>query len=226
MPTITRNPSTSDAYLRGTGSSAFSTVRNQATGTVTGAAANDLIAQVDTSSGSGPWTFDRPLLAFDTSAIPDDATADSATLAIYVSGGSAPGGLDIYLDLVTAAPADPTSIASGDYDSFGTTRLTASSLNVYPASGQTYTFTLNAAGLAAINKSGYTSFFIVMANDFNNSPTSPSDLTAFLFPTRYYTYAQFNSGNAASNKPLLTVNYTISGGSSYRRRRPPGLYTR
>lgn len=206
MSSIAVNPNTSDAFLRTTGAS-FAAVRGAATGTVTSAAATSIQAQIDNDS----FLCDRPLMCFDTSAIDDAATIDSATLTIYVTGGYARGGGDIYLELVTASPADPTSLASGDYDSFGTTRL-APQINVYPASGQTYTFTLNAAGLAAINKTGYTSFFVVMGNDFANSTTSPSDLTiGFPFSNRY-TYAAFNSGDAGSNKPLLTVNYTLPSG--------------
>lgn len=219
MGSVAVNPHTSDAQLRATGAVSLSATRNAATAnSVIGVSGTGLTVMVDNTGGA--YYVDRALFAFDTSAIPDAATITSATLEIYVSAGSSPAGLDIYLDLVTAAPADPTSLVVGDYDSFGTTRLTASSLNVWPATGTARTFTLNAAGLAAISKTSYTSLFVIMANDFENSTTSPTNLYTS------WSYATLNSANAASNKPLLTVNYSEAGGSAARRRRPSGLYTR
>jgi hypothetical protein len=112
---------------------------------------------------TGNYSIRRAFLPFDTSAIPDTNVVSAATLYLYctsLTSNSDNDGEDFFVPVGTTQ-ADPTTLAVGDFDQCGAinapTELSddrkdygSLTLNAYN------TWVLNAAGLAAISKTGYT----------------------------------------------------------------------
>lgn len=223
MATLTVTPHTNDAGLRKTGAS-FAAARGGTTASsIVSASATTLTAQVDNASDGSTWVFDRAVLPFDTSGLGAGATVTAATLDLNVTALYSAEGT-CYLDLVGVSLASAPTVATTDwqYISMGTalaTRISFSTTGVK-------TFTLNAAGLAALNKTGFTTFAVVVGNDYSNNESSPNELVGY--PYGVYTYVTFNTADAGSNRPTLTVTYTPAPAPSAStvRRRPRGLYTR
>jgi len=94
----------------------------------------------------------------------------TATSAVTDDFGSSAVGL------VSSNPASNNDLVAGDYDSLGTTRF-ATDITLASMSDSTYfDFTLNATGIAAINKTGITKLGCRMKRDIDNTaPTWGSD---------------------------------------------------
>lgn len=224
MASFTGNPYTGDATLRSYSTTSFAACRaGSGTLSVISSSATSAGPQVDNTAGA--FYFDRYVMPFNTSSLGSGASVSAGTLDVYVNliGGYL-AGYTHYLDLVAVNLASAPNIATGDWSNIviGTACATRLSMADTTA-GVTKTFTLNAAGLAAISATGYTTFAVVVGNDFTNSASSPVNL-----PLLGYTYMNCNTANAASNKPLLSLTYTggATPSSPSRRRRPSGLYTR
>jgi len=136
------------------------------------------------------YIISRGLFPFDTSILDTDATIESAQLCFTVS---ALLGSDDYA-LVSTTQANYDSIASGDYDSFGSTEL-ASRLTI--SDTIEYCYELNASGISNINVDGYSYFGVLNEYDIDNTaPTGPT--------VPYITiYSSENSGT--TNDPHLTI---------------------
>ena len=132
------------------------------------------------------------LLRFDTSAIPDTATITSATLSFFgltTNSNSASLKIGYYA-------WSPSMSGSADYSSLpDDSALAATTL----ASLSTGNNTLNLQGLSNISKTGYTGlrFYVYTA-------ATPTGINSLLI----------NTGEAGSNVPTLTVNYS-DGGTDY-----------
>src|SRR6185369_14510631 len=141
----------------------------------------------------------KSLVSFDTSSIPDTATITSATLRLVrgTSSGTNPFTThgSCVVDIVTGGFGGSTAFAFADWQAAPTASSVATMSNP-TADGSASTGTLNAAGLAAINKTGKTQLRLTFTLDDND------DLG--------YDYIGFFSGEnaTASNKPQLTVTYT------------------
>lgn len=104
----------------------------------------------------------RGIFLFDTSEIPDDATIISAVLHLYTTSrfNYRDTWLDAKVNIYTSNPASNTALVGGDFDSLGTTPLCDTDTPYTDlgtlANPKWNTFTLNAAGLAAISKTGIT----------------------------------------------------------------------
>ncbi len=116
--------------------------------------------------------FNRALLSFDTSSLPDGATVTSATLTVtYRSASgdpwSSPAGNSLVIDAHTGCLGACT-IETGDWAATSTTSAVAQLL---PFTGGTRTSNLfSAAGLGAVNKSGRTQVRLRFAS--NQTSTS------------------------------------------------------
>jgi hypothetical protein len=99
------------------------------------------------------------------------------------------------VDIVTGGFGGSTAFAITDWQAAATATGVATMSNP-TANGTASTGTLNAAGLAAINKTGTTQLRLAFTLDDNNNLT--------------YDYIGFFSGEnaTASNRPQLTVTYT------------------
>ncbi len=141
----------------------------------------------------------KALVSFDTSAIPDTATITSATLRLVrgTSSGTSPFTThgSCLADIVTGGFGGSTTFAFADWQAAATATGVATMSNP-TANGSASTGTLNAAGLAAINKTGSTQLRLTFTLDDND------DLG--------YDYIGFYAGEnaTAANKPQLTVVYT------------------
>jgi len=147
-------------------------------------------------------------LAFDTSAIPVDATISSASLTLLEDGTSVDQlSCGASGDVVVASytPADAGTIATGDFKNHGTTiygslpmaSIVATSLN---------TISLDAA---AINKGGITALALMhraQVTGVYSGDTSPG-MIAWL-------QSAWHSAESAGNEPLLTVVYSTSSGET------------
>lgn len=215
MATLNANPKTSDASLRKSSTTFAGAHDGSTASSVIQASSGTLTTQVDGASDYTNYGVDRIVLPIDVSALGSGATVTAGTLAVNVSAFGSPGGT-AYLDLIAISLADVNSIAVGDWAScvanYGTqcaTRISFSSTGVK-------TFTLNAAGIAAVqaNRTGTVVFAVIMGNDQANSITSPDTL----YSSPFYTYTNIDSATGTS-PPLLTVTYTApAGGSQFQRR--------
>jgi len=165
---------------------------------------NDVSISSDTGSGNY-YILRRSIFLFDTSAL-SGKTIVAASFSVHgMVKENALGwsGSRMALALVSSAPASDTAIASGDYDSLGSTRyaddIPYSSWN---AEGRTE-WDLNAAGLAAINKTGVTKLGLRIAADLDNDPGAW--LSAVSSYIKFY-YSEY--GDHTTYAPRLSVYYT------------------
>jgi len=171
----------------------YSTCRNAATGNTQ---TKDLTAQAALISTT--YYVSRLFLAFTTSSIDDAATRDSATLALELGTGYT-GGTG-YAVLTGGTQAVPMTTADFDSCTVDSPTEFSDRLDIAGLPAGTYTFTLNAAGLAAINLTGDTKFCIRMSQDVDNTtPTVNNNFNAYNTTSAY--------------DPKLTVNYTEAGGA-------------
>jgi len=136
----------------------------------------------------------KTIVSFNTSSIPDTATITSATLRLVRGTSSGTNPFTTFgsclVDIVTGGFGGSTAFAIADW------QAGVATMSNPTANGSASTGTLNAAGLAAINKTGTTQLRLAFTLDDNNNLT--------------YDYIGFFSGEnaTASNRPQLTVTYT------------------
>jgi len=141
----------------------------------------------------------KSLVSFDTSSIPDTATITSATLRLVRGTISGTNPFTTHgsctVDISSGGFGGATAFAFADWQAAATAANVATLSNP-TANGSASTGSLNAAGLAAINKTGTTQLRLTFTLDDND------DLA--------YDYIGFYAGEnaTASNKPQLTVIYT------------------
>jgi len=181
--------------------------RNAAGSTAVDNSAASMTVAISTSHlTTNYWIrFSRAFLLFDTSDLGAGVTIDSAILKIVcITKGDAFGGLSH--SLVSSNPASNTAIVAADHTTLGTTNLSADWTVDSLSAGSPYNYneiTLNAAGLAAISKTGITKFGIrVSADRTNSEPSWTTDTGA----TTYYANADNDIGN--QYRPLLIIQYT------------------
>jgi len=160
---------------------------------VTGTSRNDTYNLIGCYLNAGSYEIERGFETFDTSLVGDGDTITGVTLKVRIEGVA---GSSVSFNVFNSTHTD--TIVDGDYDLGGTTAY-ASAVSIADITvGQDVTFTFNATGIAAINKTGYTKFCIrQVENDVANSAPG-SGVVRF-----WYT-----NGSGSSNKPILTV--TIS----------------
>jgi hypothetical protein len=167
---------------------------------------NYLTSQIQ-GSGAGTWkAISRAILLFNTAAIPDDAIISGATLTEYGLLKADPSAWALDVNVYGSTPASNTALVTGDYQQVGTTAYSTpiayGSINT-GAPGAPNNFAFNAAGLAAINKTGITKLGNRNANyDVANSPPVWANSNAYI--------AFHSSEMGAGYKPTLVVVYTTS----------------
>ena len=190
------NPHSSSGHILSQ-DAVWATSRGAATGDSTGDAAY--------MGGELSATYDiyRYFLKFDTSSLPDTAIITSATLELYFVARDTTNDFTIATQTHTA-PNE--TLATADFDALTVdtpTEFSDRSANVSTLTLNVYTsFTLNAAGLAAISKTGYTLIAVRSSKDVDNAtPTGRS-------------YVQAQSDTEA-NPPKLTINYSLDAGNFF-----------
>ncbi len=161
----------------------------------------DATASTTSALRVGDATSDRQyksVVSFDTSAIPDGATILSATLRLRrgTSSGTNPftTHYTCWADVQTGGLSGSTALQTGDFQA-AATAVQAASLSNAASNGTWSEGTLNAAGLAAISKTGTTQIRVRFNLDDNDDGGND-----------YIGYYSGESSTAA-NRPQLVVTY-------------------
>ncbi len=161
----------------------------------------DATATTTSALRVGDATSDRQyksIVAFDTSAIPDGATIVSATLRLRRGTSSGTNPFTTHgtcrVDVQTGGFSGSTTLQTGDFQA-AATAVQAASLSNAASNGAWSEGSLNASGLAALNKTGTTQLRIYFNLDDNDDNGND--------------YLGYYSGNnsTAANRPQLVVTY-------------------
>lgn len=157
----------------------------------------------DEASGDKWRAIERSVWLFDTSAIPDTDTIDSASLTLTSNGKAAAENFYEAVNIYASSPASDTALATGDLHSFGTTKFcdTGCQLASWPASGSTQEFIFNASGLAAISKTGKTKLG-GRGSEFDAGSGTPSGSASGNVNEIYIRSVDYTG---TTSDPLLTV---------------------
>jgi hypothetical protein len=153
------------------------------------------------------WKSDRNITTFDGSSIPDNAIILSAVVSLWGewhgAGLGNPG-----ISIIDASPANPLFIAGdgSDYDGTTYTRVGndityANWLESWRDSCPWNNFTLNAAGISQINKTGYFSFMFLSTPHVDD--TEPS------WEASKYARLQWEGLNVGTHKPHISITYSL-----------------
>ncbi len=172
-----------------------STETSNAGGSIDGTAATTSALRVGDATSDRQY---KSVVSFDTSPIPDGATILSATLRLRrgTSSGSNPFTTHgtCQADVQTGGFSGSTTLQTGDFQATATA-VQAASLSNAPSNGSWSEGSLNAAGLAAINKTGTTQLRVYFSLDDNDDGGN--------------NYIGYYSGDntIAANRPQLVVTY-------------------
>lgn len=206
MATITvypdPNPETStvDGWVIKDDSSNWTTTRDATTGSATSDSGTESYVQSEFNTPNYP--IRRVVLLFDTSAIPDGDTIDSAILSMYWDSAKARDTTNgDTVEVVVSNPASNTAVATGDFDRATKWTFTAQATNILISAftGNAYNdFTLNATGRGNVSKTGISKFGLIGGNDLNN--TTPTQ--------RGYIPLDMAEIAGTGQDPKLVVNYS------------------
>ena len=152
----------------------------------------------------------RAILLFDTSLIGDSDTVASSTMSIRATAADDTNGVTAahkVVHIVSSAPASDTALASGDYDSLGTTDY--GSVAFASISTTAYTpIVLTSDGRGAISKTGVTKFGLRYAvdKDAGSPARNGNSLTTTVA-------MDFADQAGAGTDPYLSVDYTAAAGA-------------
>uniref|UniRef100_A0A6M3K7V2 Uncharacterized protein n=1 Tax=viral metagenome TaxID=1070528 RepID=A0A6M3K7V2_9ZZZZ len=150
----------------------------------------------------------RGVFGFATGALGAGATISSAVLSLYGTTKVVDLG-DTAIDIVGLTLTGNDNIVTGDYGGFDTTVLGTMDTSAFDGANGWNDFTLNAAGLAYISKTGTTMFGVRLGWD--TTGTGPT------WSSAAETYIQCQFAQSA-NKPKLVVTYTpapLVGGAGF-----------
>jgi hypothetical protein len=138
-------------------------------------------------AGGTQYRIGRTFEPVDTSSVPADASISSANWNLYGETITNSANLDILS--VEGLESSTSTLTNSDFPSVGSTAWSSTVTGSSLSTGAYNAIPLNATGIAAINRSGWTKFAFREKNDFDNSaPPGVSD-TAFV----YYTVDQIGT---------------------------------
>lgn len=160
---------------------------------------------INSSATANKWrSLYRLIYLFNTAALPDDAIIDGAVLSLFGSSKTDNLGINPSAVVVSSAPASNTVLAAGDFDSLGVVALS----NVIAYADWSITgyndFTLNAAGLALISKTGITKLGIkdYYYDLLGNTPAYSASKTSYVW--------SWMAEKGTTYRPRLVVTYHVS----------------
>lgn len=163
-------------------SSSFSTIRNGAGTGLGGSGVNLNLGDIEMTTTTDQFDqIVRSIMTFDTSSIADTDSIDSGTLSLAGNGSDPNNTLSPAQAIAIggATPAANNNIVAADYAQVGSTRYADADITTVawdPVDGHYNTWTLNAAGLAAISVTGISKFCTRMKADMDNAaPTWASN---------------------------------------------------
>ena len=194
-------------YIPGTYT--FATLISQTTGAITDVTGTSIYLEINTGTTTNCFNrIGRDILNFDTSALGAGATITGVTLSLY--GVSKTVGLgDTSVHIVSATPAGTANVVVGDLGQLGSTTFgNIPSISGLSLAGYTV-ITLNASGIAYINKIGVTSLGLKLGWDYSGSFTGT-------WASNQYTSPEFYSADKGVGfLPILTVTYSTGNTSSF-----------
>ena len=201
---------TIDGYADDTTSSAYATLRGDTGAAAASGSTTTVNAPLIDSASTSPnfHIFRRAILSFDTSTIPDTATINRANFSLYVTAKENGLGSPAY-GITGGNLASNTAIAAGDYDGFNSTRYASDIAYASIGTSARNNWSLNAAGLANISKTGYTVIYFRDNWDIDNSaPTYAKSVTTSITwnPVGY---------TGTANDPYLEVVYSVTPVASF-----------
>ena len=149
----------------------------------------------------------RTILVYDTAGLPDAATITDTVLSFWCTAKQDPNSNSPNLCVYESAPASPTALANGDYNSLLTVEL--SNILAYGsiATGAYNDYTFNASGIALVSKTSTSPFGVQNAN-YDVAGSLPTWASAQ--PETGFTHYYAEQGNT-TNDPKLVVTYTLPG---------------
>lgn len=214
MATLTANPNTSsgnvtmDGMMANGYATSWASVRSTVQGDGIGNTWNPTGASwyVRALHNASGYYCTRVGMTFDTSSIGSGATISSAVISVYGQSTNFVNNSSTSLEVVAFNPANKATFAASDWTTVTYTALATgiafSSLNKAGYND----FTLNASGIANINKTGISSFLFMTGLDLNN--TDPGTATKD-------NVFQFNMADFGSNKPKLVVTYSTGATATF-----------
>lgn len=149
------------------------------------------------SGGStGKWTtLSRYIAVFDTSGLSGAASITSATLTITLSNNLLDQFSSSTLNITSGTVGNPASIVAADYQNKGSTEYSTAKAFSSLSYTSPNVWTLNAAGLAAIDIDGNTIMFVRLGSDISNTaPSWNTNKYARATPTDIYLDVEYVAG--------------------------------
>jgi hypothetical protein len=143
----------------------------------------------------------------DTSSLPDDAVISAASYCVRAESGSTNAAGSLSAGITGFTPANPLALAAGDYDTVGSTLYSDTYISYASWTAGYQCFPLNAAGIAAISKTGNTSIVLRIKDDILNTTAEFTDTTAATSVLKGYDTSQ-----GTTYRPYLSVTYTSASG--------------
>jgi hypothetical protein len=173
---------------------------------------SDVIVWVNSikNSSGGFVKWRRAYVLFDTSDLTSGATISAGVLSLYIGDEIVQIG-NIGECLVAATPTNDDDLVNEDYAfaKFGTTELaTRRLITTDAAKNAYYDFTLNASGLAYIDKTGLSRFGNINSWDFDNTDGS----TAGLDGSSGWSWSPADD-TSGTKDPKLVITYSLSSGT-------------
>lgn len=166
-------------------------------------ATNSLYFQASATTDQFEYMY-RSFTTFDTSALTTAAIISSVVLSLY--GESKTLGLGSpAIHIAAAALASTAAVANADYQNKSTTTFGSVAYASWSTSAYN-DITLNASGIANINKNGITQFSQQLSWDINNSLTGEGYAWSSGAATNIKSYSADETGT--TKDPKLTVTYT------------------
>ena len=186
----------------------FDVLREAAGSAAATSDATPKVAQLVASTVADTYnTLLRSIFCFNTSSLGGGATISVAVFSLEGAGGDASLGATTY-DVVSAAPAATNNLVAGDYDSLGTTVFGDFGTTI--TSGSYEDVTLDANGIANINKTDISKFGVRLGWD-----TDDSFGGTWVSAAETYETADFADQTGTSSDPKLTVTFTLAGSYAF-----------
>ena len=144
---------------------------------------------------TGTYQAERGFLLFDTSVLGASVTISAAVLSLAANAESVIDDNSDSIHIVSSTPASNTGLALADFDQVGSVSFASKTLAAWNDGAGVYNdFSLNASGIANINKTGVSKFAVRLGTDLNN--IAPTGLN----------YFGFRAAESAS-APKLVITY-------------------
>jgi hypothetical protein len=155
--------------------------------------------EIHSSLLSSTYYLRRHFMPVDTSGLPDNANISSASYYFYfINDGN--NANNHGFRIVPTTQASVTELTIGDYDEIGTTAYSSDVLKSSLTNAQMNSIELNATGISAISKTGWTKIGMRSTLDINN--TTPTGVNTLRTRNSEYTGTTYD--------PYLSVTYTVS----------------